>query len=300
MSSADWFYLINVCRIIVNMNKNKFPTRSEAAIARWLTEGFQDKSKVKSHLAEICDVTRQAVGDWCKFGKVDKRHFSNISKYLESNVPIEAFEDQFNEDKFDKFLARGSFGSGKTSMASSITNKLRKKIIIDSRLQSISPTESAAYIGHIDAWDSDTELEEDEAEIPFFMDVELAAGIGSEITQENYGPKLRFSKSTLRSCGVDPNNAACVKVFGNSMEPRLYDGDVVGVNLGDKRIVDDKVYAINHGSLLRIKKLNLLPYGALRISSFNNEEHADEIISSENRGNVNIIGRIFWSSSIWR
>jgi len=159
--------------------------------------------------------------------------------------------------------------------------------------------QNAEYLGHIDSWDSNTPLDNDEAEIPFFMEVELAAGIGSDLMQENQGAKLRFSKSTLGRCGVDPSNAACVKVMGNSMEPRLFDGDVVGVDLGNKRIVDDKVYAINHDGLLRIKKLNLLPRGGLRVSSYNSDEHEDEIICSEDRGTVNIIGRVFWSSSIW-
>jgi phage repressor protein C with HTH and peptisase S24 domain len=156
-----------------------------------------------------------------------------------------------------------------------------------------------ANLGHIDSWDSSTPLDDDEVELPFFRDVELAAGAGAELTQENHGPKLRFSKSTLRNCGVDPYNAACVKVSGNSMEPRLLDGDVVGVNLGDKRIVDGKTYAINHDGLLRIKRLYMLPGGGLRINSFNAAEHPDEILNSDERLIVLVIGKVFWSSSIW-
>lgn len=156
------------------------------------------------------------------------------------------------------------------------------------------------FIGHIDSWDSNTPIDEDEVEVPFFMDVELAAGSGSELKQENHGPKLRFSKSTLKMCRVQPEHAVCVKVSGNSMEPRLFDGDVVGVNLGDKKIVDGKIYAINHDGLLRIKQLHLIGGGGIRINSFNKEEHPNEVITNENRCLVSIIGRIFWSSSIWK
>jgi phage repressor protein C with HTH and peptisase S24 domain len=156
------------------------------------------------------------------------------------------------------------------------------------------------YLGHIDSWDSSTPLDDDEAELPFFIEVELAAGIGSELTQENKGAKLRFSKSTLKKCNVEPGSAACVKVSGDSMEPRLYDGDVVGVNFADKRIVDGKTYAINHDGLLRIKRLYLMPGGALRINSFNVENHQDEILKSEDRGLVSVVGRVFWSSAIWK
>lgn len=158
---------------------------------------------------------------------------------------------------------------------------------------------SAEYLGHVDAWDSKTELDEDETEVPFFMDVELAAGIGGELAQENNGFKLRFSKSTLRKCGVEPANAACVKVSGNSMEPRLFDGDVVGVDTGNKRIVDGKTYAINHDGLLRIKRLYRIPGGGIRINSLNTDEHPDERYDAEERDVISIIGRVFWHSSIW-
>lgn len=157
----------------------------------------------------------------------------------------------------------------------------------------------AAYIGHVDSWDSETELDEDEVEVPFFMDVELAAGVGSELVYEYPGYKLRFSKSTLKKCGVDARAAACVKVFGNSMEPRLYDGDVVGVNTADKRIVDGKVYAINHDGLMRIKRLYRLPGNGIRINSFNKEEYPDEELSPDDRVSFHVIGRVFWHSSIW-
>ena len=158
---------------------------------------------------------------------------------------------------------------------------------------------NAEYIGHIDAWDSNTELDEDEVEVPFFMDVELAAGVGGELAIEIQGPKLRFSKSTLRRCGVQAEAAACVKVSGNSMEPRLFDGDVVGVNTLDKHIVDGKVYAINHCGLLRVKRLYRIPGGGLRISSFNSTEHPDELCPQEQVKDLIVIGRVFWHTSIW-
>lgn len=154
-------------------------------------------------------------------------------------------------------------------------------------------------ISRIDAWDSDTPLDEDEVEVPFFMEVELAAGIGGEFVNETKGPKLRFAKSTLRRCGVEPEAAACVKVSGNSMEPRLFDGDVVGVNTLDKKIVDGKTYAINHDGLLRVKRLYRLPGGGIRINSMNTAEYPDEHYDADESRSITVIGRVFWHSSIW-
>tara|TARA_Y100000766_G_scaffold255852_1_gene242204 strand:+ start:1507 stop:2214 length:708 start_codon:yes stop_codon:yes gene_type:complete len=158
---------------------------------------------------------------------------------------------------------------------------------------------NAEYIGHVDAWDSSTEVDEDEIEVPYYMDVELAAGVGGELVNEIKGPKLRFSRSTLRSCGVQPEAAACVKVSGNSMEPRLYDGDVVGVNTYDKKIVDGKTYAINHDGLLRVKRLYRLPGGGIRINSMNTAEYPDEHYDADESRSITVIGRVFWHSSIW-
>lgn len=164
---------------------------------------------------------------------------------------------------------------------------------------SIVGEKNAEYIGRVDAWDSSTEVDEDEVEVPFYMEVELAAGVGGELAPEIKGPKLRFSKSTLRRCGVQPEAAACVKVSGNSMEPRLYDGDVVGVDTMDKRIVDGKTYAINHDGLLRVKRLYRLPGGGIRINSMNTAEYPDEHYDAEEAKYIVVIGRVFWHSSIW-
>jgi len=73
-------------------------TQEEKAISEWLVNGFSQKGKVKAHLAEICDVTRQAVNDWCVKGKVDKRHLGKISQYLGSPIPSKAYGSE-DDDK---------------------------------------------------------------------------------------------------------------------------------------------------------------------------------------------------------
>ena len=94
----------------------------------------------------------------------------------------------------------------------------------------------------LEPWDSKTPLNEDEVEVPFYMEVELSAGIGSVIQLETTGPKLRFSRSSLRKHGVDYNAAACVKVSGNSMEPVIPDGATVGVDTANTAIKDCLLY----------------------------------------------------------
>lgn len=147
----------------------------------------------------------------------------------------------------------------------------------------------------ISTWDDTTPLNEDETEVPFLREVELAAGSGKYAIEESFtGTKLRFGKSTLRNRGIDPSNIVCVTVKGNSMEPIILDGATVGVDTANTTIVDGKVYAVAiDGELLRVKLLYRLPNGQVRIRSYNREEYEDEIYNKED---IKIIGRVFWYS----
>lgn len=153
------------------------------------------------------------------------------------------------------------------------------------------------FFGHMDAWDSNTPLDEDEVELPLFREVELAAGGGATQVIENHGAKLRFAKSTLRRAGVPAESAACAFVRGNSMEPVMPDGTCVGVNTADKAIKDGEIYAIDHGGMLRVKYLHRRPGGGIKIVSQNAGEHpVEEVNAEEMAANVRVIGRVFWWS----
>lgn len=150
-------------------------------------------------------------------------------------------------------------------------------------------------LGHIDAWDSETPLDNDEVEVPYFEEIELSAGNGYTSVLDVPTRKLRFSLATLSKAGVSSESAVCCKVNGDSMEPILPDGSTVGVDSSQQRIVDGKMYAIEHGGLLRVKYLYRLPFGGLRIKSANSD-YPDEELSSEAAREVRIIGRVFWYS----
>lgn len=154
-----------------------------------------------------------------------------------------------------------------------------------------------ALLHPIDVWDDETPLGPDEVELPFFQEVELSAGKGSEVMLETGGRKLRFGKRTLKRKGVNPELAACVPVIGNSMEPVLPAGSTVGVDTSAVQVQDGKMYAISHSGQLRVKVLYSLPGGGLRIRSYNSDEHPDERYDGEYVANhIQIIGRVFWYS----
>lgn len=153
-----------------------------------------------------------------------------------------------------------------------------------------------SFQGEISTWDNSTPLDKDEVEVPFYTEVNLSAGNGIIADIENHGPKLRFSKSSLRSQGVEHEAVACVKVSGNSMEPVLPNGSTVGIDTANKTIIDGKMYAINHDGMLRVKLLYNLPGNGLRLRSYNQDEYPDEIYNGDQARVITVIGRVFWYS----
>lgn len=151
-------------------------------------------------------------------------------------------------------------------------------------------------VGSFETWDSKTPLNDDDVELPFYQEVELSAGIGSEVVREDNGFKLRFSKSSLRKAGVDPSNAACVQIKGDSMLPALIDGATVGVDTSKTSIEDGKMYAIDHAGMLRVKVLHRIP-GGLRVRSFNSDEYPDETYKGDELNDIKVIGKVFWSAA---
>ena len=155
-------------------------------------------------------------------------------------------------------------------------------------------TSNVKEIGSFDLWDRHTPLNDDEYAVPFYQDIRFAAGNGfaDDITDYN-NFKLRFSKATLRRQGVQYENAVCVVAEGNSMEPVIPDGTTIGIDMGYKTIRDGKIYAINHGGLLRIKLLYNMPNGQVKIRSYNSEEHPDEVANLQD---IFVLGKVFWYS----
>jgi phage repressor protein C with HTH and peptisase S24 domain len=161
-----------------------------------------------------------------------------------------------------------------------------------------STTPEAVMLGPIEVWDDETPLDDDEIEVPLLKEVQLSAGSGRAVTHHQVRSKLRFGKLTLRRQGVEPDNAVCVTVSGNSMEPVLPNGSTVGVDQGKKEFKDGDIYALSHNDELRIKMLYRLPLGGIRMRSFNRDEYPDEEYTPEriHSESIVIIGRVFWYS----
>nr|DAS68567.1 MAG TPA: Repressor protein CI [Caudoviricetes sp.] len=165
---------------------------------------------------------------------------------------------------------------------------------LDSQAELKQPESNASILGLLAEWDNDTPLLPEDCEVPLYKEIRLSAGNGfSDDIADYNGYKLRFSKSTLRRRGINPTDVVCVCADGNSMEPVFPDCATLGINTADKVIKDGKIYAVNHGGLLRTKILQKLPNNKIRIKSYNSEAYPDEEVAADE---MNIIGRVFWWS----
>ena len=146
----------------------------------------------------------------------------------------------------------------------------------------------------IEITDENTPLMPHEVEIPFLREVEFAAGDGRTQVIENHGASMRFSLDRLAKAGVQPDKAACATLSGTSMETTIMDGSPIAINKGCTHIIDGKIYALDHGGMLRVKRLYRLPLNRIRLVSDNADEYPEETYMLGHEDAPRILGRVFW------
>ena len=206
----------------------------------------------------------------------------------------------------DLVAATGASKGTVTNWISGVNNPTGKRLV--QLAQALKTTSSWLLTGNstpeftqVEPWDSNTPLDDDEVEIPFFKDFSFACGggsIGEAIANETR--KLRMSKATLRNLSIMKENAVAATAIGDSMSPTIKDGDTIHVDLGRKNIKDGKIFAICIGGLFYCKRLYNLPLGGVRIVSDNSVEFpeiqlsAQEIIDQQ----LEVIGWVWQISSL--
>ncbi|MFN4058184.1 MAG: helix-turn-helix transcriptional regulator [Roseinatronobacter sp.] len=111
---------------------------------------------------------------------------------------------------------------------------------------------------------------------------------------------LAFSKRWLTQNGINAGDCVLIDVTGDSMEPSLYDGDLVMIDRRKTSIRSGRIYAFRDGDGLRIKRLELIPGAAIILRS-DNPKHAPEHRTGEAMNGIseNILGQVVWSGHTW-
>lgn len=98
-------------------------------------------------------------------------------------------------------------------------------------------------------------------------DVPVSAGYGSFFEAENVVQQIPFDAVWLHKEGLHAKDLVCLPIAGDSMMPSLKPADIVLVNRAQTQ--GDGVFVLRLGNALRIKRLQRLADGRLRISSDN-------------------------------
>ncbi|GHT94272.1 transcriptional regulator [Betaproteobacteria bacterium] len=81
------------------------------------------------------------------------------------------------------------------------------------------------------------------------------AGCAIEFHEAEKELPIFFRRDWIARGGYKPENLAALKVTGNSMEPNLWDGDLVVINRADVTPKNGAVFAANHEGECIIKRL---------------------------------------------
>lgn len=122
----------------------------------------------------------------------------------------------------------------------------------------------------------------------------LSAGGGAMVEGDiEVVEMVMFRRAWMKRIGVNPLQAHVIPVIGDSMQPTLYDGDIVLVDTAEQRPVSNAIFAIAVDDRALVKRIQLRHDGSVILIGDNPHER-DEIIPSHEVGNLRIIGRVRW------
>lgn len=174
-----------------------------------------------------------------------------------------------------------------------LTEEVGEKVKADQPKEQVA----ASTLQPILAWEHESDLPQGEYVFIPRLDIHLSAGNGREQVEFDFVKKQpqAFRADWITEQRLNPSKLACLKVDGESMEPLLYHGETVVIDVSQNTVRDSKVYAIWYDGGERIKRLWKLPGGGLRIKS-DNPQHDTIEVAPEHAESVRVIGRVVHKS----
>jgi len=130
------------------------------------------------------------------------------------------------------------------------------------------------------------------ARIPIFAN-KLSAGNGYTIFDEEVVRYYAVDRHNLQRLGWDEKALCIFEIQGDSMTPKLYEGQYVIVDTSQTIVIDNRIYAIGVGDDIYIKKLFKDMVTHKIIAQSENPDYRDKILGDED--GLKIIGRVIYS-----
>jgi phage repressor protein C with HTH and peptisase S24 domain len=126
-----------------------------------------------------------------------------------------------------------------------------------------------------------------------------AAALGDGMAPDEYAEahRLKFRASSLRKKGLRPGRLEVYYGKGDSMEPRIRDGDAVLVDKSDTRIVDDRIYFIRHEQHYFVKRLQVHGDMVFIVSDNRDDPQWRKPLLVRPGDDFEVLGRVRWIGS---
>jgi phage repressor protein C with HTH and peptisase S24 domain len=150
------------------------------------------------------------------------------------------------------------------------------------------------------AWNEESDLDEHGKYvfIPRY-DVRVSAGDGMIVWDEQQKDQAQaYRLSFIRITGLKEDALRVIYAHGDSMEPRIYDGDSLLIDISQTNIIDGKTYVVRIESEVYVKVLRKLPFGELAVISHNADAYPVKTYSAEQCASIEVIGRVVQVSSM--
>ncbi|WP_292178205.1 S24 family peptidase [Mesorhizobium sp.] len=127
------------------------------------------------------------------------------------------------------------------------------------------------------------------------IEIRPSAGAGSlDLYEESEPDIFAFREEWLRRIGVSPKFARLMVAKGDSMRETIDDGDLMIVDVSVREFIDEAIYVLVYGGLVRVKRLQLLHSGMLLLKSDNPRYQTEEVPLAEQQELI-IGGRVRWA-----
>lgn len=130
--------------------------------------------------------------------------------------------------------------------------------------------------------------------IPVRGNVEASLGYGVTVYEENETATYGISKKLAYDLGISPSTSEIIFARGDSMEPTIFGGDSLLVDLSKKEILDGVIYCIRLDGQLLTKRLQRLSHDIIGIISDNPKYKMREVSLSKNIDDFTILGEVRW------
>ncbi|MBB5414065.1 S24 family peptidase [Paraburkholderia atlantica] len=150
--------------------------------------------------------------------------------------------------------------------------------------------------GNVITWAEPEDLEPDDKRVWIDRyDYRFSAGTGVIQWEVRQKKALPFDVGFFRALGVRPQDCKLAQVHGRSMEPYLFNRDMMMICIAKNQVKDGLIYAVVFEDEPLVKQIFKEPEGAIRLHSYN-PEFPDKVIHADQLESLQIAGEVIYRS----